>query len=186
MSAETYENHLDPADPRWFAIYTRFKCEKMAFHQLARKGISVYLPLQKHTRRYTRKIRTVELPLISCYLFVKIVKDQYVPVLETENVQGFVKFAQNLISIPDHEIDLMKRILGENWEVQAERTTFVAGDEVEISVGNLLGMKGTLVEVKDDKPQVLVELERLGYTLRISVDKSILKKTGRVKLNSSH
>lgn len=183
MSAEVYENHLDPVEPKWFAVYTRFKCEKMAFRQMARKGITVYLPLQKHTRRYTRKIRTVELPLISCYLFVKITKDQYVPVLETENVQGFVRFSQNLISIPDHEIDLMKRILGESWEVQAEKTSFVRGDEVEIAVGNLLGMKGTLVEVKDEKPQVLVDLEHLGYTLRISVDKSILKKTGRVKEN---
>lgn len=181
MSAEVYENHLDPVEPKWFAVYTRFKCEKMAFRQMARKGITVYLPLQKHTRRYTRKIRTVELPLISCYLFVKITKDQYVTVLETENVQGFVRFSQNLISIPDHEIDLMKRILGESWEVQAEKTSFVRGDEVEIAVGNLLGMKGTLIEVKDEKPQVLVDLEHLGYTLRISVDKSILKKTGRVK-----
>jgi len=177
MSEEVYENHLDPVEPKWFAIYTRFKCEKQAFRQLVRKGVSVYLPLQKHTRRYTRKIRTVELPLISCYLFVRIVKDQYVPVLETENVQGFVRFSQNLISIPDREIDLMKRVLGENWEVQAERTTFVQGDEVEIAVGNLLGMRGILVEAKEEKPQVLVELERLGYTLRISVDKSILRKT---------
>ncbi len=185
MSSEVYENHLDPVEPKWFAVYTRFKCEKMAFRQMARKGIAVYLPLQQHTRKYNRKIRVVELPLISCYLFVKITKAQYVQVLETENVQGFVRFAQNLISIPDHEIDLMKRILGETWEVNAEKTTFVKGDEVEIAVGNLTGMKGTLVEADDEKTQVLVELERLGYTLRISVDKSILQKTGSVKLKSN-
>lgn len=185
MNAEEgYVNQLDPVEPRWFAINTRFKCEKLAFKQLVRKGISAYLPLQKHTRRYTRKIRTVELPLISCYLFVKITKGEYVPVLETENVQGFVRFAKNLIAIPEREIDLMRRILGESWEVQAEKTTFVEGDEVEVAVGNLLGMRGTLVEVKDQKPQVLVELERLGYTLRISVDRSILVKTGGVNQKS--
>ncbi|MCB9282495.1 MAG: UpxY family transcription antiterminator [Lewinellaceae bacterium] len=179
MSQEVYENHLDPVETRWFAVYTRYKCEKMVFRQLVQKKISVYLPLQKHTRRYTRKIRTVELPLISCYIFVKITKDDYVRVLETENVQGFVRFSKNLISIPEYEIDLMKRILGENWEVQAEKTSFVAGDEVEIAVGNLVGMKGILVEADENKSQVLVELERLGYTLRITVDKSILQKTSR-------
>lgn len=186
MSKEEFENHLDAAEPRWFAIYTRYKCEKQAFQQLVKKGVAVYLPLQKHTRRYTRKIRIVELPLISCYLFVRITKADYVKVLETENVQGFVRFSQNLISIPEHEINLMKRILGEGWEVQAEKTTFVAGDEVEIAVGNLMGMKGVLVEAEENKTQVLVELERLGYTLRISVDKSILMKTGivRQKLDS--
>lgn len=181
MSKAEPENHLDAVEPRWFAINTRYKCEKMAFRQLVRKGVPVYLPLQKHTRRYTRKIRVVELPLISCYLFVKITKADYVKVLETENVVGFVRFSQNLISIPEDEINLMRRILGEGWEVQAEKTTFVKGDEVEIAVGNLLGMKGVLVDVSEQKPQVLVELERMGYTLRISVDKSILVKTGNVK-----
>ena len=184
MSKEEAVNHLDPVEPKWFAVYTRFKCEKMAFRQLASKGITVYLPLQKHTRRYTRKIRTVELPLISCYIFVKITKAEYVRVLETENIQGFVRFAKNLISIPENEIDLMKRVLGENWEVHAEKTTFVKGDEVEIAVGNLIGLKGILVEAEDNKSQVLLELERLGYTLRISVEKSILMKTGKGRQNS--
>jgi transcription antitermination factor NusG len=175
-STSGIENHLDPKEPRWFAVYTRSKSEKAAFRSLSRKGIEVYLPLRKHTRRYTRKIRTVELPLITCYIFVRIRKDEYVRVLETENVVGFVKFAKNLISIPEEEIDILKRVLGEGWEVTAERTDhLVRGDRVEVAAGSLFGLQGTLVEDKD-KHQVLVELERMGYSLRIQIDRSLLMK----------
>ena len=173
------ENHLDDSTPKWFAVYTRFKGEKMAFRHLAKKGISVYLPLQKLTRRYTRKVKVVELPLISCYIFVKITKQEYVKVLETESVVDFVRFSNNLISIPEEEIETMKRVLGENWEVQIEQSKFEPGDLVEISAGNLIGLKGRLVDQRD-KQQVLVDLERLGYTLRISVDKQLLRKVDTI------
>ncbi|MCB0620396.1 MAG: UpxY family transcription antiterminator [Saprospiraceae bacterium] len=170
-----YENHLHETERRWFAVYTRFKSEKMAFRQLTRKGVKAYLPLQTFTRRYTRKVRKVELPLISCYVFVKITSQEYVTVLETEHVHDFVRFSRNLISIPDEEIDLMRRILGENLEVSAEPSQLQAGDRVEIIAGNLTGLQGRLVE-QQDKKHMLVDLDRLGYTLRISVDRVLLQR----------
>lgn len=169
--------HSIPAgEKRWFAVQTRFKSEKMAQRQLARKGVQAYLPLMRYTRRYTRKIRHTEIPLISCYVFVKINADDYIRVLETEHVLDFVRFAGQLAPIPEQEIDLMRRIMGENWEVTAERTTFQVGDQVEIAAGNLTGLRGLLVETTD-KQQVLIELERLGYTLRISIDPALLSRS---------
>ncbi|MBR9921803.1 MAG: UpxY family transcription antiterminator [Bacteroidetes bacterium] len=170
------ENHLHREEYRWFAVYTRYKGEKMAFRQLSRKGIQAYLPLQKLVRQYTRKVKTVELPLISCYVFVRIIQSEYVKVLETEQVVDFVRFSRNLISIPEREIDIMRRILGEGWEVTAEPGGLHKGDEVEIVAGNLTGLHGRLLE-EPNRSQVLVNLDRLGYTLRMSIDKKLLRKT---------
>ena len=169
------ENHLDQNVAKWFAVYTRYKSEKAAFKQLEKKGITTYLPLQTFTRQYTRKVKKVELPLITCYVFVKITKAQYVPVLETEPVVDFVRFSNNLISIPDAEIELLKRVLGESWEVTASPTQLERGDRVELIAGNLTGLQGTLIDARD-KQQVVIDLERMGYSLRISVDKNLLRK----------
>ena len=133
-----FENHLDEHEARWFAVYTRPKGEKMAFRYLTQKRVTAYLPLQKLVRQYASKRKTVELPLITCYIFVKITSKEYVKVLETENVLNFVKFNKNLIAIPEDEIELMKRLLGEGWEVEATPLDFVEGDEVEIIKGRLL------------------------------------------------
>lgn len=166
-------NHLHETEARWFAVYTRFKSEKVVQRLLSSKNIEVYLPLQKVTRRYTRKIKHHEIPLISCYIFVKITKDEYVPVLETENVVRFIKTAKNLYSIPDHEIDIIRRVAGEGEDVVAEPGRFKEGDMVEIIGGKLTGLRGRLVE-KQGKKQMVVELESIGFSLRMTIDVALL------------
>ena len=170
-----YENHLSSEEARWFAVYTRSKSEKVVKQLLDAKGIENYLPLLNVTRRYTRKIKQLQLPLISCYIFVKIVKDQYVPVLETENVVKFIRFSKNLIAIPDEEIDIMRRVVGEVKEVEAEMGVMKEGDLVEIIGGRLTGIKGRLVE-KQGKKKMVVALENIGYSLSMTIDASLLRK----------
>ena len=173
MSAE---NHLDKEVPKWFAVYTSYKREKLVAKMLSQKGIENYLPLQKVVRRYNRKIRTQELPLINCYIFVRIIKGQYVPVLETEYVHKFTKIANNLLSIPDHEIETLKRIVGEEGlELSLEQERLNIGDQVEIIAGNLIGIQGRLV-AEDGKNKVIVDLENVGYSLKMTIEASLLRK----------
>ena len=169
------ENHLHETESRWFAVYTNYKREKLVEKMLTQKGIDCYLPIQKVTRRYVRKVRTLELPLISCYIFVKIVKKEYISVLETEYVLKFTKIAQNLLSIPESEMETMKRVVGEGVEVSIEPTAMQEGDEVEITSGNLTGLKGKLVSI-GGKKQMVIELNQMGYSLRMNIDASLLRK----------
>jgi len=171
----TYENHLSRTEARWFAIYTGFRKEKYVQKELTRKGVESYLPTMMHTRQYVRKVKTVELPLISCYVFVKIKQPKYVPVLETEYVHGFVKFSKNLISIPEREIELMRLIVGEKLAVKAEPTTWEVGEEVEVMSGPLTGLRGKLVR-RNNKREFLIELENIGYAFQLSVPLNMLRK----------
>ncbi|MEO1263209.1 MAG: UpxY family transcription antiterminator [Bacteroidota bacterium] len=175
MALTNHENHLHVTQPRWFAVYTRSKSEKVVQRLLASKKIENYLPLQKVTRRYTRKIKSHDIPLISCYIFVKITKDQYVPVLETENVVKFIRFSKNLVSIPEQEIEIMKLVVGEGENVEASIGRFDEGDVVEVIGGKLTGLRGQLIE-KQGKKQMVVELENVGYSLKMNIDVSLLRK----------
>ncbi|PHN04505.1 UpxY family transcription antiterminator [Flavilitoribacter nigricans] len=177
-SQKDYENHLDETEAKWFAIYTRYKREKMVAQRLQQKGIEVYLPLQKFTRRYVRKVKHVELPLINCYLFTKITKKEYIPVLETQDVVKFVRFSKNLISIPDAEIQVIQRVVGEAIEIEVSPSEYLPGDDVEVIAGQLTGLKGKLVKKENDK-NFLIELESLGYQMRMQVDPALLQRIGR-------
>lgn len=170
-----YENHLSETEPRWFAVRTRFKSEKVALKQLLSYQINAYLPIKTLTRRYSKKIRHVEMPLINSFVFVKITKAQYIKVLETEYVAGFLKFGQNLLSIPEEQIDLIKRLLGENIEVTANEEHFQKGDMVEVIAGPLLGLRGYLLNIQG-KERVMVELTNSGFTLQIDVDYHLLRR----------
>ncbi len=170
-----FENQLHASEARWFAVYTRSKSEKVVQRLLTNKDIETYLPLQRVTRRYTRKIKHYDIPLISCYIFVKITKSEYVPVLETENVAKFIRFARNLYSIPEEQINLLKRIVGEGEDVVAEPGSFNEGDAVEVIGGKLTGIKGRMVE-RQGKKHMVVELESIGYSLRMTIDVALLRK----------
>lgn len=172
---QDYENHLDPNVAKWFAVYTPYKREKLALKHLQKKGITAFLPIQQLTRRYKRKIKKVDLPLINCYVFVKITKKEYVKVLEVEHILQFVRFSKNLIAIPNEEIYLMKQVLGEGLEVNIEKGVFQKGDRVEVTAGNLMGLNGFLVDHKG-KRQVVVNLAFLGYSLRVQVPTALLRK----------
>ncbi len=166
-------SQIHDTNARWFAVRTRAKSEKSVQRRLTQKGITAYVPLQEFIRRYERKTRTVSLPLIAGYVFVHLVKSQYVSVLETENVAGFVKNGPDLLAIPNEEIDLLRRVaLEKGLEVEAVAGRLSEGDWVEIAVGTLAGLRGRLVRVAD-KRRVQVELAQLGYSLLLHVEANL-------------
>jgi len=170
-----FENHLHESQKRWFAVYTLYKREKIVHKFLQRKGIESYLPINRVVRKWDRKVKNVELPLINCYVFVNIIKSQYVKVLETENVLNFVNFSRNLISIPENEINILKRITGEFGNIELIREELKNGDKVEIIGGELTGIQGILIEINSTK-RFVVSLGSLGYNLRIEVNPKLLRK----------
>jgi len=175
-------NQLIADEKRWFALYTKYKCEKFVTTALSRKGIVAYLPLVNKTKRYTRKVKHYEIPLINCYVFVHIDMAQYVPTLETEYVMKFLKQGKDLLAIPDAEIHLLKRIAGDEVEVfESEFYNFVQGEEVEVVSGHLTGMKGKIV-ARGGKSNFVVDLNTIGFQLRIKIDLALLRS---IKLEQS-
>ena len=159
----------------WYAIATKFKCEKYVTAILQRKGLEAYVPLLRKTSRYTRKIKTYEIPMISCYAFVRISPTEMVRVLEVPYVFNFLRFNGKIVPVPEHEMQMMRRVVGEISDVVVEPRHWISGDKVEIIAGNLTGIQGTLLE-KSGKHEFVIELETLGYQLRMVVDRSVLRK----------
>lgn len=174
-SVKEHINDLDLFEKKWFAVYTKYKCEKYVVDHLIKKGIEAYLPLLKVTKQYTRKIKTYNIPLINCYAFVKITKDEYVKVLETEYVFKLLKQRNDLLSIPEKEINLLKKIVGEFAEdVSLFEEELIPGQKVEVISGSLTGLKGQLIS-KKNRSEFLVELDHIGIKLKISINSALLR-----------
>lgn len=170
-------NQLHETEPRWFAVHTRSKSEKYVQRLLQKKGIQTFLPLRKLMRQYARSVRLVELPLLNCYVFVHVTKENYLPVLETENVAGFVKVNKDLRAIPEIELEILRRVVLENDpELEVVPGVFSDGELVEIAAGNLTGMKGRIVK-SEGKRKFQIELFALGYSLLLSIDRVFLRKS---------
>ena len=165
---------IDPEEKRWFAVYTGYKREKIVVKRLREKNIQAYVPLQQLTRYYTRKIKKVELPLISCYIFVKINQSEYIPVLETPDILHFVKFNREMVPIPEQEINILRQIVGEGIEIEVSQEKVKIGQMAEIIGGRLTGLKGRVIDEKGDK-NFVIELDALQYNLHMQVPKKYLR-----------
>lgn len=171
-------SQISETEKKWFAIYTKYKCEKYVAENLLKKNIDVYLPLLSKTKRYIRKVKNYNVPLINCYVFVRIDKSQYLPTLETEYVLKFLRQGKDLLAIPDTEIEILKRVVGDIEEVSTvTENMYSVGESVEVTSGQLVGLKGKIVS-KAGKKSFIVELDTLGFQFRINIDLKLLRPTG--------
>jgi transcription antitermination factor NusG len=174
VALESPINQISSTESRWFAVYTKFKCEKFVAEQLRKKNIESYVPLIKRTKRYERKIKHYQIPLINCYVFVLITQKDYLQVLETEYVLKFLRHGKDLLAIPFQEIQTLKKVAGDVEEIEASNLhEFTTGEEVEVISGSLTGLKGKIIE-KSGKKSFVVELERIGFQLRINIDLNLI------------
>ena len=150
---------------------------------LQKKKIEAYLPLNRIIKQYKSKRKVVELPLINCYVFVRIVKDKYVPVLETNNVLKFIQFSKKIVAIPDEEIELLRRICNEQMDISVQEITFEKGRYVEIIGGNLTGVHGKLVARKGKN--FVVELDHIGWGLHMEIDPTMIRPTGEKSISTN-
>lgn len=161
-------------EANWYAVYVRYKCEKLVAELLVSKGIETYLPLKTVFRIWGKQKRKKLLPLITSYVFVKIDPTEFFRVLETDKVMNFVKFTSIPETIPEDEINILKRIVGDlTLDVTANLAPLVKGDKVEFIGGTLTGLNGILKDLRGNR-QVVVELEHLGYRLTITSNRKFI------------
>ena len=165
---------LDEA-PHWYAVRTRTKSEKWVIQQLAKKGVEGWIPLKWSVRKYPGRVRKTQVPLIHGYAFVHIGRTDYIKVLEVDGVFEFVRFANEIPTIPDEQIELLKYVTGESMDVLMTDQALERGDRIEIIGGELTGLTGELVEFKG-KHRVLMRMENVGISFFIEVPKSRLRK----------
>ncbi len=170
-------NHLDNKELRWFVIYTKPRAEKKVAEQLNENGYEVYLPLKQEIRQWKDRLKKVEVPLFNSYVFVKVNTKQYYEIPKL--IRGFVKYVTiggQKIAVREKEIEYIKQILnysGKNIEVSSEK--FNLKDKVEIKLGQLKGLKGSLIEFKG-KYKIAINIEAIGTNLIVEINKNAVKK----------
>ncbi len=154
----------------WYAVQTRARHERVVVQRFQEKGLTTFLPVYTEVRRWSDRWKSVELPLFSCYVFVKIMptNEDRLKVLCTDSVFDLVGTPRQGTPIPDEQIDAVRTIVNErmNWE------TFPflkIGQRVRIRSGALAGVEGILVS-RNGKRSVVVSVDALQRSLAVRVE----------------
>jgi transcription antitermination factor NusG len=152
-------------EKKWYAIYTKSRCEKKTDNLLIQKGIESWCPMQKVERQWTDRKKIIDIPIFRSYVFVHINEFDRIPVLETNGVINFVKYLGKPAIIHEEEIKTIKRFL-----LMPEATIHVTDakilrekNRVKIKAGVFMDNEGEIVRI--GKKKVYVQLQTLGQVM---------------------
>lgn len=158
----------------WYAFYTRPRHEKKVEAQLIEKQIACYLPTRKVLRQWSDRKKWVEEPLFRGYIFVHGDNALRYRAVQTRGVVRVVMFGGKLAIVQDEEIEMIKRILRECENAEAAPRVQV-GDEVEVRVGPLIGLRGRL-EAFQNAHRLIIDVPSIRQAIRVTVDVREVKK----------
>lgn len=157
-------------NPRWYAIYTCARHEKLVAQQLGNRGVTHYLPLYEAVHRWKDRRKSVQLPLFSGYVFVRIALQGRAQILQVRGVVRFVSFNGTPTPLAEEEVDGLRRALSEGIRAEPHRYLNI-GRRVRITSGPLAGREGILKRWKGAL-RVVLSTEWLRRSIVVDIDAS--------------
>ncbi len=170
----TQSNDVMPAHTGWHVVRTKVKCEKFVRERIHALGMDAFVPLKKRTALYNRKVKVYEMPLISCYTFVRLDKTRRNEVLALPYVQGMLRIDGADCLVSEREIQWLQKVSGTEMDVKIETMSMTKGDRVVLAYGQLAGMEGVILSQRS-RHEVVVALESLGIQMMIQIDPAMLE-----------
>ncbi len=156
--------------PRWYAVRTRSRHEKLVARQLENQGIQSFLPIIHKIHQWSDRRKEVLEPLFSGYAFVRLncASDARTRVLKTQGVVTFVGVQGIGVPIPDQEIDNINTVLASKVAYK-ERPFLNVGQRVRVCGGALDGLEGVLTAENSDRSVVIsVGLIQRSLSVRVA------------------
>jgi len=173
----------------WFALQVRARYEQGVADHLNGKGYELFLPLYKCRKRWSDRVKEVEVPLFPGYLFCRLNPQDRLPILKTPGVIQVVGSNRIPAAVDEHEIQAIQAMVASG--IPNQPWPFLAtGDRVRIESGPLSGLEGILVEFKGNHRLVL-SVTLLQRSVAVEIDSAFVASlrsfTGpRVETGTAH
>jgi transcription antitermination factor NusG len=151
----------------WYALQTRYQCEKKVDAALREKTFESFAPMRPEVRRWSDRTKLVESPVFPGYMFVRIDAKSH-SLLEVMSLPGLVRFVtsgRELVAVPDLEIEMV-RALTQSGASYEHGPFPVIGERVRIHGGCLQGVEGILVD-QTGREEIVISVGAIQRSLKI-------------------
>lgn len=161
-------NVTDDSEARlksWIAVYCRPRSEKKVAESLVKKGIEIFLPIQKQIRKWSDRMKTVDVVIIPMIVFVE---NNSTLINELIRIPNVIKIfsapgSKDPAIISDEEISKLKFMLGQSdLPIEYDPSIFRFDDTVRVVRGYLMGLTGKIIDSKNGMAELIVNLPLLG------------------------
>jgi transcription antitermination factor NusG len=160
---------VGPGVEHWYAVHTRARHERAVAHRLREQGVNTFLPLVTEVHRWSDRKKSVELPLFSCYVFVKLpaTGEDRLRVLCIDGVFKFVGARGMGTPIAESQIEAVRTLIGQQIPWSAHPFLQI-GQRVRVRGGALDGVEGILLARNDDNTLV-VSVDAIQRSLAVRI-----------------
>ena len=163
---------VEPTGPKWYALYTRSRCEQLVCEQLRAKGFELFLPKIEVWSHRSGLRRRIPIAMFPGYLFLHHIMDK-ASFLEVRKARSLVRILgerwDRLAVVPEVEIEDIQRVL--HSHLPALPHPYVReGQRVRITRGPLAGIDGILIQTKASKGLFVLSVELLRRSVVVEVD----------------
>lgn len=164
------------SEPAWYCARTKPKHEHIAAANLQRHlGLEVFHPRLRMERATRRGVLRVVEPLFPCYIFVRCVLEERMDqVRHVSGISTLVHFGKRIATVPESAIEELRQCF-ESEEPMEMTDGLVAGAEVTIAEGALLGLSAMVVRALPAVRRVQILLDFLGRPTLAEVDRTSLR-----------
>lgn len=164
------------SERKWLVVKTKPNAEKKVAERLALKQLEVYLPLYTTVKQWSDRKKKVQKPLISSTVFVHISEEEREQLWNVVGVSGMLYYLGKPAVVRDEEILVLQQMLQEGiYESVDFETTFIEGQEVEITGGDFKGLRG-IVREEVNAQKVIIALKGMGAQVVFTLKKGAVRK----------
>lgn len=154
----------------WYGVRVRPKCEVRASGELSVRGFEAFLPTRHVRRRWSDRVKTLEVPLFPGYLFCRFQPGERGGVLDAPGVIQILGIGGTPSPVSDVEIGAIQtlvtsRLMLTPWPYLR------SGQRVRIEHGPLAGVDGLVVKAEDGKPRVVVSVTLLQRSVAAEIER---------------
>ncbi|MFA7115726.1 MAG: transcription termination/antitermination NusG family protein [Bacteroidales bacterium] len=151
-------------EKHWFVLYTSSRAEKKVYQRILEEGEEGFLPLYKSKRKWSDRIKVVELPLYSSYVFVKCTDYRLRGMLLLPGVMKPIYHDGKPAVVRENDIQTIKDFIS----ITTKNSKITIGDFARIITGPLTEQIGIITKISDKS--AYLSIPNLGTVLIDSED----------------
>ncbi len=153
----------------WYALSVKHQHEGAVRSALAFKGFEALAPTYRARRRWSDRVKEIDLPLFAGYVFCRFLFSERIRVLDAPGVSKVVAFGGEPAEVPELEIAAIRAVMAAKLPVRPW-PQLKAGDRVRVERGPLRGVEGTLLREENERLQFVIGVEMLQRWLAVEIE----------------
>jgi transcription antitermination factor NusG len=153
----------------WYALTVKHQHEASARSALEFKGFEALAPTYRARRRWSDRVKEIDLPLFAGYVFCRFPFTERIQVTDAPGVAKVVEFGGAPAEISEAEIAAIRIAMASKLPLRPW-PYLKPGDRVLVEHGPLRGVEGTLLREESNCLQLVIGIEMLQRSLAVQME----------------